>query len=364
VRLKFIQDAVKTSRCSHMRSRRDPMVRAIAMALLVLVAPAVEGHAAAANRRPQFAAPTRGEFVSVCAVSHRAGDDPIVFPNRPGASHSHDFFGNPSTDAMSTTESLAAERTRCSRSGDAAAYWVPTLYQDGKPVMAKVVRAYYRRVTSPATAITPFPFGLRMIAGNARATTPQDLLVSAWACSVDGDEIEVIDVPTCAPGRPLRLRIVFPDCWNGRDLDSPDHKSHMAYSVKSRCPSTHPVPVPRLVLSIRYSTRGGAGVTLASGGAYSGHADFFNAWDPTELNALVSTCLAGSKSCGPGADDAIPDLAPKSLPETVTMLPSNTGSPAIGVTPAAAPATTSAAARSDDAIGRDAPMFCQISAAA
>jgi hypothetical protein len=28
----------------------------------------------------------------------------------------------------------------------------------------------------------------------------------------------------------LQLDVIFPDCWDGRHLDSPDHKSHMAYS--------------------------------------------------------------------------------------------------------------------------------------
>jgi len=31
----------------------------------------------------------------------------------------------------------------------------------------------------------------------------------------------------CANG--LRLELMFPSCWNGKDLDTDDHKSHMAY---------------------------------------------------------------------------------------------------------------------------------------
>ena len=29
----------------------------------------------------------------------------------------------------------------------------------------------------------------------------------------------------------LLLRVTFPDCWNGEDLDSEDHRSHMARST-------------------------------------------------------------------------------------------------------------------------------------
>src|SRR5438128_12610277 len=41
-------------------------------------------------------------FVENCAFSHRAPDDPIVFPGKPGLSHDHSFVGNESTDAFST----------------------------------------------------------------------------------------------------------------------------------------------------------------------------------------------------------------------------------------------------------------------
>src|SRR5688572_33265149 len=53
-------------------------------------------------------------FVSGCGFSHRAPDDPIVGPGKPGTSHMHDFFGNRSTDAHSTLESLRSDRrTSC-----------------------------------------------------------------------------------------------------------------------------------------------------------------------------------------------------------------------------------------------------------
>ena len=43
-------------------------------------------------------------FVTRCTFSHRLADDPIVRPGQPGASHSHDFFGNRTTNANSTLE--------------------------------------------------------------------------------------------------------------------------------------------------------------------------------------------------------------------------------------------------------------------
>src|SRR5215207_7095069 len=47
-------------------------------------------------------------FISVCAFSHRAPDDPIVSPGQPGASHDHSFVGNASTSAFSNLRTLLA----------------------------------------------------------------------------------------------------------------------------------------------------------------------------------------------------------------------------------------------------------------
>ncbi|HEY3181679.1 MAG TPA: DUF1996 domain-containing protein [Gaiellaceae bacterium] len=91
----------------------------------------------------------------------------------------------------------------------------------------------------------------------------------------------------------LELHVDFPDCWDGKRLDSPDHMSHMAYSRDYVCPPSHPVKVPLIRAMIRYPIAGGPGVALASGGQFSGHADFFNAWDERALAQLVDDCFHG-----------------------------------------------------------------------
>jgi hypothetical protein len=102
-------------------------------------------------------------------------------------------------------------------------------------------------------------------------------------------------------------RIHFPDCWNGKDLDSADHRSHMAYASTGSgadagrrvCPATHPVAVPHLRLGVHYPEGvGGSDVTLSSGGPETSHADFFNAWDPPAQARLVRRCLDAAEKCG------------------------------------------------------------------
>ena len=234
-----------------------------------------------------------GQFVASCDVTHRLNDDPIVFPGRPGAAHSHDFFGSDNADAFSTTASLREGTSSCpDRPGDTAAYWAPTLYSDGEPITPRRIRVYYRNGGKDPATIQPFPAGLKMIAGDhmASASNRQDTDISSWACTIRGDEREVQDVPRCS-GSSLRLRIVFPDCWDGRRLDSSDHKSHMAYSARGACPSGW-VPVPEITMGIRYWYKDGlsrdpAAVSLASGSPYTAHADFFNSWDQRNLEGVL-----------------------------------------------------------------------------
>ncbi len=239
-------------------------------------------------------------FISSCRFSHMNSDDPIVYPGQPNKSHPHTFVSNTSTDAFSTLASLRAAGTTCQRPGDTAAYWMPTLVQDGQAVTPTGATIYYRARTRGR--IFPFPAGLKMIAGDARAMMPQSMRVTFWNCGVQAGVPRSSTVPTCPEGRgsSLRLHVTFPDCWNGRTLDSADHKSHMAYSENGVCPASHPVAVPAISFIMRYPIAGGSDVELSSMGQYSGHADFFNAWDQATLTRLVNGCLNARRHCGRG----------------------------------------------------------------
>jgi hypothetical protein len=253
----------------------------------------------------EAAAPIDRQFVVECTWSHRAADDPIVHPDQAGASHMHDFFGSEATNASSTAESLRGTASTCqTHTADTAAYWVPTLYAEDRPVESGLLFAYYRRPGGVAggTVLRAYPFGLVMVAGAMAATDPQATAIVGWHC---GASPVVTAVPVqCSRDAPLALRVAFPSCWDGEHLDSADHRSHVAYADRAYaqqygCPASHPVTMPELVMDVVYDFVGDpSGLQLASGGVLTGHADFMNAWDPAALEALVADCLDWGVDCG------------------------------------------------------------------
>ena len=260
----------------------------------------VTGTKAASGQAAASLAQLRGvNFVSGCRFSHRNNDDPIVFPGQPGLSHDHTFIGNNTTNAFSTLGTLLGATSSCRRPGDTAAYWVPTLISgSGAMIFPRAATVYYRRHT--LAAVQAFPPGFRLIAGNSKATAAQALTVTSWNCGPLAGVRPQSTIPTCpdAGVRGLALHVQFPNCWDGKSLDTPDHQSHTAYSTRGRCPADHPVALPALQVNVRYPSAGGPGLVLSSGGQYSGHADFFNAWNQATLEANVNGCLNALRHCG------------------------------------------------------------------
>ncbi|MBM2615847.1 DUF1996 domain-containing protein [Actinoplanes sp. LDG1-06] len=243
------------------------------------------------------------EFNATCAYSHSKPDDPIVFPAMPGASHMHSFLGNTSTNANTTTQTLLANAgTTCRPAPDLSAYWIPTLYQGDRVIEPKDVVVYYgSRLTDPSVTV-PFPQGFRMIAGDARLQTPTPAgSVNAFYCAGPGGEIGRSadgNWPVCAPTAVLTFHLVFQDCWDGRNLDSPTHKAHVSYSYDGTCRGDYPVAIPNLSFLISYPTSGTpAGFRLASGMASSMHGDAFMAWDNRALGERVKNCLTQKAKC-------------------------------------------------------------------
>ena len=261
-----------------------------------------------------YAANNTSVFSVRCLSTHQLADDPIVNPGVPGAAHMHEFIGNPSTNANSTFESMRAAQgsVRCDTQSDTGGYWVPALYkQDGTRVPVLHAFFYYR---GPA-GVEQIPPGLKMVAGGDTLNPPmptEHAKSLSWSCVDSGpffaqppdcSKPGVNGVPqSAASGTPIKAHIQFPNCWDGVNLDSFDHRSHMAYWTRAKtCPSSHPKRIPRIRFNIAWKIRDGTGTYLSSDhgvpGGTSMHADFWNTWDQAILQDTVTTCINGNIDC-------------------------------------------------------------------
>jgi len=273
----------------------------------------------------QIAPTTGGAFRVPCAFAHMSFDDPIVFPGQPGRSHLHTFFGNTGTDANSTPESIRGTGNSTCRGGIAnrTAYWVPTLIdtRDNAPIKPDAFIAYYKNGGMPAAAVHPLPVGLRMVAGDPSASGPiPKVLISRWKClggPNNQNGLYQASIGNCDLGAHLTQEVYFPPCWDGVNLDSPDHKSHMSYSVPvtnpdgkgthRECPKTHPVLLPHISFNVRYVVRekdaplrwrlSSDTYDRSLPGGYSGHGDWFNGWKSDISEAWGKSCLQAGKEC-------------------------------------------------------------------
>jgi hypothetical protein len=190
---------------------------------------------------------------------------------------------------------------------DTTAYWSPALYENGVRILptatTKNTLFYYRRKARAGTIVQPFPDGLKMIVGNAHAMSPAENpqlgTDIVFKCG-PGSSTDLAAPPAQCSSGIMVISLRFPNCWDGVNLDSADHRSHMAYPVKNKCPASHPVTVPRVESFFRYNVGTGpiGTITLASGPYYTLHQDFFNAWDPVALQTLVTNCLNAGVDCG------------------------------------------------------------------
>jgi hypothetical protein len=236
---------------------------------------------------------------------HQAPDDPIVAPGVEGAAHLHQFFGNLTTNADSTYESLLRSGTDCNYPEDGAAYWFPALVdRSGNPVPVAFATAYYHNLPDRGPVFV-YPPDLRIIAGACLDTQTANCVMLGsqnpqlgWHCQ-DSDPVvpTLIDCPPITTTGRIKASVGFPECLKLGTTDSADHRSHMLYAASLEgCPSGYR-RVPRLSVHMTWpiSNAKSGGYRLSSDPPRAPpgstlHADFWNAWDQTELERLVEIC--------------------------------------------------------------------------
>ncbi|KAF8267410.1 hypothetical protein EI94DRAFT_1700988 [Lactarius quietus] len=241
--------------------------------------------------------------------------DPIVSPGKPN-SHAHTMMGSNAIGYNTQFQDLRNSHcTTCGVSADKSVYWVPEMYYQYKNGSFQRVdhggmEVYYLQRNGPNETVVAFPDGLRMLTGDpysrSNSGTPESQAIS-WLC-IDFNGPAQQQTPgftntNCPDG--LRGQIFFPGCWDGVNLDSANHKSHMAYPSgidSGECPYTHPVHVVSIFYEVWYgvgpfnSLNDGGRFVLANGDStgHGFHGDFLNGWDNNVLSNAVQKCTDGT----------------------------------------------------------------------
>ncbi|MEW2139834.1 DUF1996 domain-containing protein [Streptomyces sp. NPDC005409] len=263
-----------------------------------------------------------GTFTSQCGRNengHFNPDNVIVAPGvSNGAHHMHDYVGNKSTDAFSTNDSLAAAGTTCANGDQSSYYWPVLRLRDGKAErdakaagggkdgnVGTILRPKQVTITfkgSPAGKVTAMPRFLRIITGDAKAFANGNANANAsWSCTGFENRQLKDKYPVCPKGSDVVRTFTFQSCWDGRNTDSANHRTHVAFPDRSgRCPKGFKA-IPQLVQRLTYGVAPGARFAVDSfpeqlHKPVTDHDDFINVMSNGLMNKAVG-CINDGRTC-------------------------------------------------------------------
>ncbi|KAI0754011.1 hypothetical protein C8Q80DRAFT_1093669 [Daedaleopsis nitida] len=244
--------------------------------------------------------------------------DSIVNPDAIGT-HVHSIVGASRFKNVYDADDL--KKSKCTTipvQPDKSNYWAPQMYYRDQnsgqltPIQTGFNIYYLKRNGPKNEPVKAFPPGLRMVAGDTNrrsynASNFADQAVSYVCLDYSGahnNDPDWAERPNyfdhnCPNG--MRAQVFFPSCWDGKNLDSDDHKSHMAYPVQNYnsgdCPASHPVHLVSLFYEMFVSVDqhqywGPGSWVLANGDTtgYGHHGDFQNGWDVDLLQNAIDNC--------------------------------------------------------------------------
>lgn len=273
--------------------------------------------------------------------------DPLVNPGIRYTPHLHQIVGGNSFNlTMTPVEYDLAKRstcTSCSFTQDKSNYWTAVMFfkhkngsyirvpqvgnggPQGKLINDGGLDVYYMQRSSGK--VTAFKKGFRMLAGAAANsdsskvrkgdichrcwTSPNEATFVGGAPCSGSDTVDIPNDPKC---KMIRQTIIFPTCWDGVNLDSPDHTSHVAYGQGSgsngggNCPTTHPVRLPQVMYELMWNVTTFADKSMWPSdnkpfvysmnlGGPAAHGDYVFGWEGDSLQKAMDNKCDLDKDC-------------------------------------------------------------------
>ncbi|MYR43859.1 DUF1996 domain-containing protein [Streptomyces sp. SID5910] len=272
-----------------------------------------------------------GTFTAVCGVNENNlfnSDNLIVAPGVDnGAHHTHDYVGNQNNNAFSSDEDLAGADTSCQNQGDRSTYYWPVLrLQDGTAEfdagdlgggaegnvgkILKASQAEIKYVGNKRSEVVAMPKFLRIITGDAKAFTNGVANAnSSFSCTGFEDRQVTDKYVICPEGSQVVRTSNFQSCWDGQNIDSANHRDHVAFVREDgSCPDGFQA-IPQLQVRLVYDV---PAPTVENGQVQNpyavdgfpeqlhkpitDHNDFINVMDENLMNKVVG-CINSGRDC-------------------------------------------------------------------
>ncbi|MCE7050777.1 DUF1996 domain-containing protein [Streptomyces purpurascens] len=272
-----------------------------------------------------------GTFTTQCGTNeneNRNSDNVIVAPGvSNGAQHQHDYVGNQNNNAFASDEDLANGETTCQNQGDKSTYFWPVIrIQDGSDDIdagqpgggqdgnvGKIVepaQAELKFVGNRTSDVVAMPKALRIITGDAKAfTNGLNNANTSWSCTGFEDRQSTDKYTICPEGSSVVRTSNFQSCWDGQNIDSANHRTHVDFVEADGSCSNGFQAIPQLQVRLVYDVpapqiNNGQVQNAFAVDSFpeqlhkpiTDHNDFINFFDDNVMNEMVQ-CINNGENC-------------------------------------------------------------------
>ncbi|WP_051072974.1 DUF1996 domain-containing protein [Nocardiopsis valliformis] len=271
-------------------------------------------------------AASTGTFTVDCGRNENGlfnSENVIVAPGiEHGAQHTHDYVGNQDvqrfTEDVGTNNQILLQGETTCPDGDRSMHFWPVLRDTtgegedadqsgggldgnlGAILTPSQVRIEF--VGNPQGPVAAMPEFLQIFTGNARAATAEGVNANAqWTCTGFEDRAFGDRYPLCPEGSDVVRILEFPSCWNGRDFESEDNRSHIVFPEDDGSCAEGFTAVPRLIHTLVYEVPDGPNFALDGfpeqrRAPITDHSDHINVM-PADLMGRMVECINSGQDC-------------------------------------------------------------------